>query len=99
VRSAALVLALLAASPGEPPEVLSVERGTLEVTGEPAAVEINGGCWLSEKRCVRTAAEIERLRAENESLRKQAGDSKLVVVLVAFALGMGAGFAVAKAAK
>ncbi|WP_232293299.1 hypothetical protein [Stigmatella aurantiaca] len=79
--------------------MLSVERGTLEVTDESAAVEVNGGCWLSEKRCVRTAAEIERLRAENESLREQAGDSKISVVLIAFVLGMGAGFAVAKAAK
>ena len=61
--------------------------------GGSAAVEVEGGCWLSESRCIRTAAEIERLRAENESLRQQAGDVSLTVAVVALLVGLGAGFA------
>jgi len=93
------VLALLFAGPASGSEVIGVERAQLFPDGGAAAVEVEGGCWLSESRCVRTAAEIERLRAENESLRQQAGDVSFTVAVVALLVGFGAGFAVAELAK
>nr|BDT33776.1 hypothetical protein MFMH1_34450 [Myxococcus sp. MH1] len=92
----ALVLVVLVATPAAGSEVIGVERAQLFPDGGTAAVEVEGGCWLSESLCVRTAAEIERLRAENKSLREQAGDVSFTVVAVALVLGLGAGFAVAR---
>jgi len=94
-----LVLSVLVALPAAGSEVLSVERAKITTSGDGAAVDVSGGCWLSEKRCVLTAAEIERLRTENESFRRQAGDTSFAAVVVALAVGLGAGFAVAKIAK
>jgi len=99
VRCGALVVALLVSLPASGSEVIGVERAQLFPDGGAAAVEVEGGCWLSESRCVRTAAEIERLRAENESLRQQAGDVSFTVAVVALLVGFGAGFAVAELAK
>jgi hypothetical protein len=99
VRFGALVLCLLVALPAAGSEVISVERAKITPTGERAAVDVEGGCWLSETRCVRTAAEIERLRAENKALRRQAGDVSFTAAVVALVVGLGAGFAVAKLAK
>nr|WP_217442851.1 hypothetical protein [Myxococcus sp. CA033] len=92
-------MALLVGVPAWGSEVIGVERAQLFPDGGTAAVEVHGGCWLSESRCVRTAAEIERLRAENEALRQQAGDMSFTVAVVALVLGLGAGFAVAKLAN
>lgn len=99
MRFAALVLCVLVALPAAGSEVIGVERASITPSSAGAAVEVTGGCWLSEKRCVLTAAEIERLRAENESLRREAGDTSFAAVVVALAVGIGAGFAVAKIAK
>jgi hypothetical protein len=57
------------------------------------AVEVPGGCFLPTKQCIDTAKELERLRAENKSLRDSAGDfsASTVVVVVAVALVTGAG--------
>lgn len=105
MKLGALGLVLLASissaraeSPPAGAEVVSVERASVVPTGSSAAVEVAGGCWLSERRCVLTAQEIERLRAENESLRRQAGDKPFKAVVVALLLGLGAGFAVANLA-
>ncbi|QSQ10749.1 hypothetical protein [Myxococcus landrumensis] len=99
MKLGALVMVLLLAAPASGSEVISVERAQLFPDGATAAVEVQGGCWLSERRCVRTAAEIARLRAENETLRQQAGDMSFAAVAVAVVLGVAAGFAVAKLAK
>ncbi|WP_141323615.1 hypothetical protein [Myxococcus sp. AB025B] len=98
MKLGALVLVVLVATPAAGSEVIGVERAQLFPDGGAAAVEVEGGCWLSESRCVRTAAEIERLRAENESLRAQAGDVSFTVAAVALVLGLGVGVAVAKLA-
>ncbi|MCY0997946.1 hypothetical protein OWM54_12480 [Myxococcus sp. MISCRS1] len=98
MKLGALVLVVLVATPAAGSEVIGVERAQLFPDGGTAAVEVEGGCWLSESRCVRTAAELERLRAENESLRQQAGDVSFTVAAVALVLGLGVGFAVAKLA-
>ncbi|GHG91543.1 hypothetical protein GCM10012319_52460 [Comamonas sp. KCTC 72670] len=55
--------------------------------------------WLSERRCVRTASEIERLSAANESLLQQARDVSFTVAVVALLAGLGAVFAVARPAN
>ncbi|TQF09183.1 hypothetical protein FJV41_45950 [Myxococcus llanfairpwllgwyngyllgogerychwyrndrobwllllantysiliogogogochensis] len=99
MKLGALVLALLVTTPAAGSEVISVERAQLFPDGATAAVEVEGGCWLSERRCIRTAAEIERLRAENESLRQQAGDVSFAAVAVTLVLGLGVGFTVAKLAN
>ena len=99
MKLGALVLALLAALPASSSEVISVERAQLFPEGDSAAVEVEGGCWLSESRCIRTASEIERLRAENESLRQQAGGVSFTVAAVALLAGLGAGLAVARLAN
>ncbi|NTX16163.1 hypothetical protein HUA76_35875 [Myxococcus sp. CA056] len=99
MKLGALVLVMLVAVPAPGSEVIGVERAQLFPDGGAAAVEVQGGCWLSESRCVRTAAEIERLRAENESLREHAGDASFTSAIVALVLGIGAGFAVAKLAN
>jgi len=99
VKLGALVLAVLVAVPAAGSEVVSVERAQLFPDGGAAAVEVKGGCWLSEARCIRTAGELERLRAENASLRDHAGDVSFTVAVVALVLGLGAGFAVAKLAR
>ncbi|QSQ17170.1 hypothetical protein [Myxococcus landrumensis] len=99
MKLSALVLVLLVAVPASGSEAISVERAQLIPDGAGAAVEVEGGCWLSERRCIRTAAELQRLRAENESLRRQAGDVPFVVVAVALVLGLGAGFTVARLAR
>ncbi|ABF86663.1 hypothetical protein MXAN_2175 [Myxococcus xanthus DK 1622] len=96
MKLGALVLVVLLALPASGSEVISVERAQLFPDGGSAAVEVEGGCWLSESRCIRTASEIARLRAENESLRQQAGDVSFTVAIVALLAGLGAGFAVAK---
>ncbi|WP_237077390.1 hypothetical protein [Myxococcus xanthus] len=72
MKLGALVLVGLLALPASGSEVVSVERAQLFPDGGTAAVEVEGGCWMSESRCIRTASEIARLRAENESLRQQA---------------------------
>ncbi|CAM4398266.1 hypothetical protein MYXA107069_09445 [Myxococcus xanthus] len=95
----ALVLVVLLALPASGSEVVSVERAQLFPDGGAVAVEVEGGCWLSERRCIRTASEIERLRAENESLRQQVGDVSFSVAVVALLAGLGAGFAVARLAN
>ncbi|MFP2964402.1 hypothetical protein ACLEPN_43550 [Myxococcus sp. 1LA] len=99
MKLGALVLAVLLALPASGSEVISVERAQLFPDGGSAAVEVDGGCWLSESRCIRTASEIARLRAENESLRQQAGDVPFTVAVVALLAGLGAGFAVARLAE
>lgn len=99
MKLGALMLVVLLALPAPGSEVISVERAQLFPDRGTAAVEVEGGCWLSESRCVRTAAEIERLRAENESLRQQAGDVSFMVAVVALLVGLGAGFAAAKLAN
>ena len=99
MRAATLALVVLVALPASGSEVVSVERASILPTGSESRVEVAGGCWLSETRCVLTAAEIERLRAENASLRRQAGDVSFSAAVVALVVGLGAGFAVAKLAK
>ncbi|RJS14606.1 hypothetical protein DRW03_34575 [Corallococcus sp. H22C18031201] len=99
MRLGALVLVVFVAFPAWGSEVISVERARLFPDGGAAVVEVEGGCWLSERRCIRTAAELERLRAENEALRRQAGDVSLSVAVVALIVGLGAGFVVARVAK
>lgn len=99
MRAAALALIVLVALPASGSEVISVERASIIATGSEARVEVAGGCWLSEKRCVLTAAEIERLRAENASLRRQAGDVSFTAAVVALVVGLGTGLALAKLAK
>ncbi|QDE72037.1 hypothetical protein BHS09_36460 [Myxococcus xanthus] len=99
MKLGALVLARLVSLPASGAEVIGVERAQLFPDGGATAVEVEGSCWLSESRCIRTAAEIERLRAENESLRQQAGDVSLTVAVVALLVGLGAGFTAAKLAN
>ncbi|NVJ08305.1 hypothetical protein HUW63_24075 [Myxococcus sp. AM001] len=74
MKLGALVMAALLALPASGSEAVSVERAQLFPDGGTTDVEVEGGCWLSETRCIQTAPETARLRAENESLRQQAGD-------------------------
>jgi hypothetical protein len=65
------------------------------------AVAVDGGCFLPAEKCISTAQELARLRAENESLRKSAQPSMstavvAVLVAIAGALGAGAGRATCK---
>ncbi|MFB1479511.1 hypothetical protein [Corallococcus sp. RDP092CA] len=93
----ALALALTGPAHAEG-EVLDVARATVTLQ-DGRTVAVSEGCWLSTERCVLTARELRRLEAENAELRRQSARVPVVAVLVAVALGAGAGFAVARLAR
>lgn len=64
-----LILALPAYAQDGGAQILDVE--TAEISNDAGIFSVNGGCWLSTGKCIDTAKELKRLRAENESLRSQ----------------------------
>ncbi|WP_404370494.1 hypothetical protein ACIHQR_10435 [Corallococcus coralloides] len=91
-----LALALAVTGPARAEgEVLDVARATVTLQ-DGRTVAVSEGCWLSTERCVLTARELRRLQAENEVLRQQPRAVPVVAVLLAVALGVGVGFALAQ---
>lgn len=70
---------------------------TTAVADSPA-IEQTGGCWLPAEKCISTAQELARLRAENEELRKSPAPSPVALILVALA-AVGLGYAVGRASR
>ena len=64
-----LILALPAYAQDGGVQILDVE--TAEISNDAGIFSVTGGCWLSTGKCIDTAKELKRLRAENESLRSQ----------------------------
>lgn len=62
------------------------------------AVEHAGGCWLPAERCISTAQELARLRAENEELRKPS-PAPVAVIVTLVVLALGAGYAAGRAGR
>ncbi|RKG62437.1 hypothetical protein D7X30_03845 [Corallococcus sp. AB011P] len=94
-----LALALVLAGPAHAEgEVLDVARATVTLQ-DGRTVAVSEGCWLSTERCVLTARELRRLEAENAELRRQSSRVPVAAVLLAVAVGLGAGFAAARLAR
>jgi hypothetical protein len=98
MRTAALLLVMVAFIARAAPPVVDVERARLEVA-DGGVIDVTGGCWLSSGRCVETAREIVSLREENTRLRQAppvTPTAIVVTIAVSLALGVAAGVAVAQ---
>lgn len=97
--SRALALLLLLSLPAHAQSALDVRRATVELQ-DGSRLEVVEGCWLSTDRCLSAARELERLRAENESLRRPAAPSVVAAsVVVALLLGAVGGYALARVGR
>jgi hypothetical protein len=90
VKLLALVLLIAVPTWAQEPRTLDVRRATVTLQ-DGRTVEVVEGCWLSTQQCVSTGKELAQLRAENASLKKDAGRPPLAAVLIAFTLGAAAG--------
>lgn len=82
-----IITIIVIALPCHAVEAVDVERATVVTDG--GTLELVGGCWLSDGRCVDVARELVTLRAENAKLREAPPIGTLAgVALVSLGLGL-----------
>lgn len=80
--------------------LLSLLIATTAVADSPAVITQDGqGCYLPAERCLSTAKELARLRAENEELRKPSPAPGIAVIVTLVVLALGAGYAAGRAGR
>ncbi len=93
----AVLLFTLPALADDLPRAVDVKAARLELQdGSPLAVD--GGCWLRSDVCIGMAQEVVKLQAENDSL-KAAPSFGIGIILVGLVVGLGVGFAAARAIR
>lgn len=81
---------LLCASPAPAGDAVAVQKALI-VTPSGAHLDVQGGCWLDERKCVQTGQTLAQLRAENGQLQQEARHV-LLAAATALVLGAGLGF-------
>lgn len=77
---------------GDAPRVASIRHASA-VLDDGSALELDGGVWLSTDTAIARAKDLERLAAENATLRQQPPPPPPLAISLLIILAVSAGFA------
>lgn len=88
MKIAAVALLVALSARAQVREVVDVERATLVEVDGGVGLEVVGGCWLSSERCISSAREIARCRAEESAATRIPSSPVSTVLVVTGAVGL-----------